>query len=229
MDNENLERPNYYAVITADVRYAKNLSASAKLLYGEITALCNKTGTCWASNKYFSELYGVQPTRISEWVRQLAAAGFVTAKVIKSSTGSKRYIRLTNPLLENQKPYSGKAEDINTTTNNNHIVELEKELLQIANQVTKRNFRVLPRGTKKLLDTFSLVEIEAALRAEAADPWHRDRLKELSLDYMIRPSTIDKFMATARPARKSTRTKEEWDAIEAKELADFRVANGGKA
>jgi len=108
-------------------------------------------------------------------------------------------------------------------------VELEKELLKIANQVTKRNFRVLPRGTKKLLDTFSLVEIEAALRAEAADPWHRDRLKELSLDYMIRPSTIDKFMSVARPARKSTRTKEEWDAIEAKELADFRIANGGKA
>ena len=45
----------YYAVIPAYVRYDKDLTPNAKLMFGELTALSNDKGYCYASNKYFSE------------------------------------------------------------------------------------------------------------------------------------------------------------------------------
>lgn len=197
MSEENLERPNYYAVITADVRYSQDISSSAKLIYAEITALANKTGTCWASNKYFADLYGVNPDAVSKWVKQLVDAGFVTTKINKSF-GNRRYIRLVNaPIMKKDDSYNEKASITNTKKNNNHVV-LEKELLVLVNKITKRAFRTLPnKGVKKLLDTFTLVEISSSLTALAADDWHAERLKELSLDYLIRPTTIDKFLGQA--------------------------------
>jgi hypothetical protein len=53
------EKPGYYAIIPADVRYDTKLPQGAKILYSEITALSNKNGYCWASNDYFAKLYSV--------------------------------------------------------------------------------------------------------------------------------------------------------------------------
>lgn len=67
----------YYAIIPANVRYDKDLAPNAKLLYGEITALCNEKGYCWASNQYFAELYGVSILSIRRWVNSLVTKGYV--------------------------------------------------------------------------------------------------------------------------------------------------------
>lgn len=71
------DKKSYYAIIPANVRYDKDLTANAKLLYGEITALTNEKGYCWASNNYFADLYGVTPQAISRWVNILAKKGYV--------------------------------------------------------------------------------------------------------------------------------------------------------
>ncbi len=65
------EKPSYFAIIPANVRYDSELKPNEKLLYGEISSLCNKDGTCWASNRYFSELYEVDIATISRWVNNL--------------------------------------------------------------------------------------------------------------------------------------------------------------
>lgn len=71
------QQKNYFAVIPASVRYDKNLKPLAKLLYGEITALCNEKGYCWASNGYFAELYGVDNKTISRAIQQLEECGHI--------------------------------------------------------------------------------------------------------------------------------------------------------
>ena len=68
---------NYYAIIPADVRYDKRLTPLARLLYGEITALCNEKGYCWASNSYFAELYEVSNNTISSAIKQLEECGYI--------------------------------------------------------------------------------------------------------------------------------------------------------
>ncbi|WP_244832981.1 helix-turn-helix domain-containing protein [Clostridium sp. BJN0001] len=97
MDNEN--NISYYAIIPAYVRYDKELTANAKLLYGEITALCNKNGICWASNAYFAELYKVSDRSIKKWLSQLINKGYVESN-IKYQKGdvksTKRYLSLPN-------------------------------------------------------------------------------------------------------------------------------------
>ena len=66
-----MEKPNYYAVIPAEVRYSKKLTPNAKLLYAEITALCNMNGKCTASTDYFCRLYEVSRVSIQKWLKNL--------------------------------------------------------------------------------------------------------------------------------------------------------------
>ena len=101
------EQPNYYAIISAEVRYDKNLTANAKLLYAEITALLNINGECFATNKYFANLYGKSTVTISKWISELVANGYISTHYIyKGGTKEieRRYIRkLKGGIKENFK------------------------------------------------------------------------------------------------------------------------------
>lgn len=75
-------KPAFYAIIPADVRYDSSLKPNAKLLYGEITALCNEKGYCWAGNEYFAKLYGVNLKTISSWISQLVSKKYLDRKMV---------------------------------------------------------------------------------------------------------------------------------------------------
>ena len=91
------EKPNYYAILPAEVRYSKALTPNAKLLYAEITALCNMNGKCTASTQYFCRLYEVSRGAVQNWLKMLDDNGYINRTVIYKQ-GTKeimhRYINL---------------------------------------------------------------------------------------------------------------------------------------
>ena len=102
-----MEKPSFYAIIPASVRYSNEITANAKLLYGEITCLCNKEGYCWASNSYFAKLYNVSERTIVNWLNSLEKCGFITKKIIYkdgSNEVAKRIISIAESDLRRISP-----------------------------------------------------------------------------------------------------------------------------
>ena len=69
--------PSYFSVLTADIRYNADLSASEKIFYSEITSLTNLKGYCSASNEYFCKLYNVSARTIQNWLQNLSRLNFI--------------------------------------------------------------------------------------------------------------------------------------------------------
>lgn len=80
--NKEINNPNYYAILTADVRYDDRLKPNEKLLFAEITALANFQGYCSASNSYFSKLYKVHKNTVGNWVNRLVELGYIKSELI---------------------------------------------------------------------------------------------------------------------------------------------------
>ena len=127
-------KQSYYAIIPANVRYDKDISPNAKLLYGEITALCNQKGFCWASNQYFSLLYGVSDRTIRTLIKQLQDKKYIKVE-IKENTKRLIYIDFTtqekNFLPPRKKTSTPPEENFlhNNTENNKEEYEEIKECL----------------------------------------------------------------------------------------------------
>jgi len=75
--------PTGFTTIPPEVRYSKDISAGAKLLYGDIKGLSFERGFCSASNEYLAFCFDVDDKTISEWVNQLYLAGFIRRDIVK--------------------------------------------------------------------------------------------------------------------------------------------------
>lgn len=168
-----LEKPNYYAIIPADIRYDKTLKDKAKFLYAEITALCNKDGYCFASNKYFAELYGVRKETISRLLNDLKNKGYIEIKIEYDETTKaikRRLIylltKISIPIDQTiNEPIDQKVKENNTSINNtiNILVDFYNELdkFQKVKKITKkRKLKIINRlkdvGYENIIKAFEL-------------------------------------------------------------------------
>lgn len=176
-------RPSFYAVIPAEVRYS-SINANSKLLFGEITALCNKEGYCWASNAYLAELYEVQPRQVSRWIQELQNCHFIEVELKPSSKGVLRKISIvTDPMVNpgiakdlatRQKRRGGiDKKDVGNNTSNNKSIntlvetpEVKQIATLLADLISERN----PSIKQKLLKDSKnwCVEIERLHRIDGA-------------------------------------------------------------
>ena len=122
-----MQKPNYYAVIPAEVRYNKNLTPNAKLLYAEITALCNMNGKCIASTDYFCKLYEVSRISIQKWLKILENNNYIK-RVNIYKQGSKQILTRVITLINT--PNKEKFTD-NTNINitNTNLTDSNKKAL----------------------------------------------------------------------------------------------------
>lgn len=130
--------PSYYSILPAKVRYDDNLKANEKLLYSEITALCNKEGFCWANNNYFAKLFDVTVVSISNWISNLIKNGYLFTEIDKEN-GNKRHIYLNENLIPIKEkfntpikekfntPIKEKFKHNNTSSNNTSINKKNKK------------------------------------------------------------------------------------------------------
>lgn len=130
-----MDNPGFFAVVPANVRYCEDLKPNAKLLYGEITALCNKDGYCWAENSYFAGLYNVSTETVSRWISQLHSFGFISVELIKSE-GNKRKITIDN----NVNSYRRKSQDL-LTKKSIPLDKKSKSYIRINNTINNTNNR----------------------------------------------------------------------------------------
>ena len=123
------EKPSYYSVIPANVRYDTEITPNAKLLYSEITALCNEQGCCWATNEYFANLYGVSKTSISKWISSLIQKQYIYSETIYKE-GTKeilnRYLTIVKDPIE-EKLNRGIEEKLKENNTSNNITSINNK------------------------------------------------------------------------------------------------------
>lgn len=100
MDKET-ERPGFWAVLPAAVRYDPELPSTAKLLYAEISALTDQRGYCFAPNSYFMKLYQIGERTLQDHLRALKARGFIRIENGEGGSGRRKIFAGINPLSDN--------------------------------------------------------------------------------------------------------------------------------
>lgn len=199
--------PNYYAIIPASVRYDKELTDKAKLLYGEITALSNEKGFCWATNAYFADLYSCHETTISRLIAQLEKKKYITTKLVKEGYKTRRRIYL----VENNENSLSKNDEVDLIKNDEveHSKNDEVDLSIFAkvehskndkqnNTINNTTNNTLSNKSKKINKKRKTVMVDDGVEQEFLSFWDMYPFKKGSKAKALKSFT------TARKKKKAT-------------------------
>ena len=189
-----MERPNYYGILPAVVRYDENLKPSEKVLFTELTALTQKEGYCFASNAYFAALYNVAVGTISLWLNSLQRQGHIKL-IIEQNYRRKIYTlqeKLKGDTGKAEAPPSGKAEE-NTTR-----INTKKKYADYVS-MTEKEF-------DKLVDKYG--KSQTATMIDKLNSYKGSKGKRYKSDYMaILTWVVDAVGAGARGVQTDSETK----------------------
>lgn len=196
----NTQQPirGFYAVIPADVRYDENLTPNAKLLYGEITALCNEYGECQVSNGYFADLYGVTTTSISTWISGLQKWGYLNT-IIDYKTNIRTICLGSQPTHENV--LSGGVKEIFHTS--------ERKLNSNNKETNKENNKNKYKDEPK---PSPLIDLKAKSGSKAKSEDYAT-MNSMVAAYSQDPGIREALMAYLSQRKKKGLTSQQWGII----------------
>lgn len=220
------EKPNYYAIIPADVRYDENLKLGEKMMYGEITALSKKNGICYASNNYFAKLYNVSPQAISKWIKSLEKYKYITISYEKEGKAiTKRNISMVSTQVDRVSTgveggintglegYQQEIKENNININNTSInnKEIYKEIIDYLNLKIDTHYKYTSQATQRLInarlnDGFKIGDFKKVI-----DNKYNDWFKDKKMNQYLRPETLfsNKFESYLNQKTKKRMTEEE--------------------
>lgn len=235
------EQPNYYSIIPASVRYDKELKANEKLLYGEITALANKNGYCWAENKYFGNLYGVEKETASRWVSNLEKQGYIRTELIRGAGKEikERRIYIQDPLLTKKSiPYRQKnqypideniKEELNNTSINNTSINKDhstakaeripyKSIIGYLNEKTGKRYSHTANKNKDLIkarwnEGFRENDFKKVIDTKAEEWSNNEKMKQYLRPVTLFSNKFDEYLNQA-PKKSKERDWSEWDFLD---------------
>nr|DAP97278.1 MAG TPA: helix-turn-helix domain protein [Caudoviricetes sp.] len=158
-------------------------------------------GFTWYTAKDWKEHTGLSYYQVNKALQHLVNAGIVEVKntyIQGTTTKAKHHRFAVQETSKSGIQETSKSVNNNAINNAKNIVsnsEVSEKLLDLLNEKTKRNFRILPRGYKETLKKFSLEEIGKALDVLVEDDWHSKKINELKSDYLLRASTIDNMLS----------------------------------
>ncbi|MBX9013328.1 helix-turn-helix domain-containing protein [Ligilactobacillus murinus] len=139
-----------------------NLKIMEVVFITEIESLDNGKG-CYASNKYFSEFFGISKGRCSQIINNLSDKGYIKidydreGKQVKKRT-MKVVRKLTTPYLENYRPYLENDKENNTSSNtsNNDQSDSKKIREKQLDEDFNKLWKLYPRkeGKKKAFEAY---------------------------------------------------------------------------
>lgn len=202
---EEARRPTYSAWLPSPVRYDTRLTASAKLLYAEISALTDSCGYCWASNDYFERLFGISERTVIRLLQSLAGREYIV--IVGGQTTRRRIYCGMNPqalareLEERARDAAGGASP-SPTDNNGHTTAKNG-----SREKNGRTTAKIVRGTDK--NGSAIYNVENRSNIPPKPP--RGRRAKAACEY--EPELFERFWQAYPRGEDKSGARYEWDEL----------------
>lgn len=204
------------------------LTLQEKVFLAEIESLDNESG-CYASNKYFSEFFGLSKNRCSEIINSLKKKKFIQIVIVREKNKksiSKRIIKVVEksntssreidkPSRKVEGGWSEKGEENNTLVNNtiNSNNNIYSQLLNYWNEKGINENRDMNQNVSVHLSAelkkYNVDDLKKAIdnyTKVLVSPEHYWTF-ELTFKQFIRPSNVTQFLDEADPLNVFLRSK----------------------
>jgi len=132
----------------------EDLSLPQKLIYAKICDLDNEKG-CYASNKYFAQLFKISTRQVSTHINNLVDKGYVKSKMVYKEDSNEIDYRVLNTTSRGidvaQHNRYGRTLPISKDNTNNNIKERE---LKFSNSICALGMKYTPMIEPKIIEAF---------------------------------------------------------------------------